>query len=337
MELEDDTPLDGGTVYEPASGTSDVDALAAILDDPLDEDTGEVEDHNAADDADDLEDVINDDDEGDEADAEDSDDDTEDEDNDGPEDTGGKFVAHTARIRMPDGTTTTAQELIKGYLRQSDYTRKRQEDSVVRQKLEEDRARIGQVAQQLETTFGRAKAMLKQWEPTPPQDQNDPMAWIEYQQQQVSWSHWQSQLEEQEKEARAKLAEESKAWNENFRKEQDQKLHAAIPQLADPAKRTAFMGEAKKVMAQFGFTPEEIENNADHRVILVMRELMKLKRNAEKAPVVKQKIKEKPKMIHGGKRSPGNNGKSGKEARLSQLRKTGSSRDAVASLMDLDL
>jgi hypothetical protein len=65
---------------------------------------------------------------------------------------------------------------------------------------------------------------------------------------------------------------------------------------------------------------------------------MKYRKARQQAPKVQQDIQQKPKLLTGGKRmDPKSKTSREQTSRAERLRQTGSVRDAVAALMDLDL
>lgn len=331
---ENDTLGEPGTVDESATVESAVDRLAGILDDPDDEpDTGEDEAH-----AEEGEDIDGADEVADEVDAseEDSAEEAEGKKTDEPEPTGGRFVEHTARVKLPSGETTTVADLLKGTLRQSDYTRKTQEIAETRKAVESEKERVGQTAQQLREQHDRMTAMLEQWKPQPPQDPKDYAAWIEYKQQSEAFERWQEAIDTEGKQLRERNdAEQAEAIKARMSRE-NELLVQKFSAMADPAKRATFLDEAVKVLSEYGFGKEDIGSIGDHRLILVIRDLMRAKRLGAKAPAVKEKMQEKPKMVRGGKRGS-DPAADQRRARIERLRETGSRADGVRSLMDLDL
>lgn len=334
---EIDTSADAGTETDSAADFgAAVDALAEILDDP---ETDTEENEAVADEDTEETDLSDEDGEETEGDSEeDSGDDQKDKEGGEPEATGGRFVEHNARVKLPDGTTTTVADLVKGGLRQSDYTRKAQTLSTDRKAVEEERQRVSQTAQQLHQTHERMNAMLEQWKPTPPTDPQDYVAWINYKQHSEAWEQWQQQLDDGLKETREKQQADLQNQYQQRAFSERKALSEKVPALADDTKFRAFLNEAGKVLGEYGITQQEVETIGDHRMFLVVRDLMRAKRLSAKAPQVKEKMKEKPKMLTGGKRSnPAATEQRGRDARLSRLRESGSRADAVRSLMDLDL
>lgn len=327
---ENDTLGQPGTVTDsaaPADMRSTRDALADILYDP-ETDTEETEAH--ADDEDDADPSG----EAEDTSAEDSAE-TAEASNEGSS-PDGRFVEHNARVKLPDGTTTTVSELAKGYFRQSDYTRKSQENAEFRKAVEGEKQRVGQTHQQLQTQLDRMSAMLEQWKPKPPQDREDLAGWIQYQQQAEAYQQWQNQLDAETKTLRdQKETERSQEMRGQIARENGM-LIEKFPAMADPAKRATFFTEAATFMGKYGFSKDDIGAVGDHRLILAIRDLMRADRLRAKAPQVAAQVKEKPKMVKGGKRGSDPTGEA-MRSRIERLRETGSRQDARRALMDLDL
>lgn len=341
--MTDDNNPGEGTV---ADGTLDgaVNALADLPDDSDDfpntdaeetDDAGEPETDDV--DADDPEgdEAETDDEEGD--DPEDSDEDEPEGSDDEPEDTGGKFVGNNARVKLADGTTTTVEELKNGYLRQSDYTRKRQEDAEKAKALDAKFERVNQTDQELSTRLETMSSMLEQWKPQPPTTSydEDPMAFGKYQADLQTWQAWEGELNKVRQEQEERREAEFQERQKEYLQQQKAELLQHLPHLGTPEKFKSFMGEAQKVMERFGFTAEELQGAADHRLYRVMDELIKAERAKAKAPDTRKRLERKPKMVKGNRRS-NDKGRQARQSRADRLRETGSVNDAVAVLRGLD-
>lgn len=339
MSEKHDNPAEAGTGADATASedfTTQIDAIAGILDDPetdTEEDEAHAEDDAEGEGADEVADDI------DAKSEEDSDDKAEDGKQDEPQATGGRFVEHNARVHLPNGETTTVHELLQGYNRQSDYTRKSQENADIRRSLEGDRTRVGETAQQLQDQLARLSTMLDQWRPQPPDIpyEEDPIAWGKYEHQVRAWGDWQKTIENETQQFRTGQESESqKALADTMTREHG-KLVEKFPAMADEAKRHAFFEEAVKTFGtKYGFSQEELGSIVDHRLLLVIRDVMRADRLNAKAAVVKDKIEKKPKMVRGGRRGSDPN-QDAKRARIERLRETGRRDDGVRSLMDLDL
>jgi len=329
----DDNPQGNGD-DAPVSEKDTMDALTDILGDPeTDTDEGKVQadDSQEGDDAEDGEDA-------DGENSEDSDDDDASEDGDEPDDLkGGRFAPHSAKVRLPDGQTTTVEELMKGGLRQSDYSRKTESLARERDEFQDNVERLNQTTQQLEQQREFIDAVLEQWRPQPPENpDNDPTVWIEFQQREHAWNQWKNHIETGLKQSRDNFEKSRTEELQKAREREEERLFQAIPAMRDPGKRQRIATElARFGTAEYGFTQQEMASIGDHRMIKVLFDLHQAKARTAKAPGVVEKVKEKPKVMRGSNRAKGKDG--AKRSRMERLRETGWARDAETALMDLDL
>lgn len=168
-------------------------------------------------------------------------------------------------------------ELVKGYQRQSDYTRKtqqiaeqsRQAAEIVQGQIDQARAHYQQQAQLAMATVARV-AGLKSAEEMAQLAQADPSAWVQEQQRQLQIQQlmgglsqqMQGEIQRAQQQAEAKKAQQveqmrSKAWAELTKANIDR-----------DGVKSAF--DASKKL--YGFTDAELENVYDHRIVLLMRD-----------------------------------------------------------------
>lgn len=318
--MTDDNTPDGTVDFEE---TDDVSALADILDDPA-TDTEEDEAQTADDEDEDPDD------------SEDSTDETDDDD-DEPEATGGKFVGDTARIRLSDGTTTTVEELKKGFLRQSHFTQNSQRIAEERKAVTEKEQRVGETLQHLEARQEAIESLLEQWKPKLPAE-NDPLAFQDFQRSKIVWEEWEKQISEGRQQLEwQRSSYQNQATQERLSSEFST-LVEKFPAMSDPSKRTAFQTQAAKIGEKFGYSADEIAGIQDHRQILLLRELMRLQSVKANVPDVQEELGKKPQSIRGSKR--GQTVAKTRQAatkRLERLHNEGSVEAGTESLMDLDL
>ena len=324
---------DEGTVED----VSVVDALAGIIDDP----ETETDDKAAIAEkpAESEEDPDVDDPEDEEGESEDLSEDDPDEESDEPEYANGRFAADNARVKLPDGTTATIAELKEGTLRQSDYTRKTQALAEERKAVESTRERIGQATQQLQAMHEQAALFLEQRKPQRPEGNysDDPIAHMEYQDQLIQYNEAKAQIEANSAQARQALeAQNAEATNEYLRNEQAA-LFQAVPAFQDKKKQEAFVAAAADAVKDFGYSEQDVRSIADHRMILVLRELVKARRLQAKAPKVRDRLEGKPQIVKGSRRAAPNQAQSSaKKQRAEMLRNEGSMAAGVAALMDIE-
>jgi hypothetical protein len=113
--------------------------------------------------------------------------------------------------------------------------------------------------------------------------------------------------------------------------EQQAMLTEKLPEWKDSAKAR----EEKKAIAEYlfsqGFNKAEIEQAADHRMVLMARKAMLYDKSTDKTKVAEKKIVNIPKVLKPGAPKPAEQVKSDQIAKLKQrLQKTGAIADAVA-------
>lgn len=126
---------------------------------------------------------------------------------------------------------------------------------------------------------------------------------------------------------------------------EQQKLFAKLPEAADPVKGRALAQDLTEFLTtEFGFTPQEVNNNlTDHRAILIVRQAM-LAAKAEKAKIAAQ-AKRVPTVAPGTNVRPlrpaarqGEQGNMQERVALHEtLQRTGSDRTAAALMASLGL
>lgn len=190
----------------------------------------------------------------------------------------------------------TEDELLKGYSRTEDYTRKTQALAEQRRAWEEKEvAAVRQERETYATYLDQLKTAITQAAPAEPD-------W-EALRQTVSpdvftaeWVRWQAHTKQVEKieaeQTRINTQRQTDA-EEGFRQHvatQEALLVEKLPDLKDPEKAIAI----KKGLVTFGqsagFTPEELSQVTDHRLVLLLHNAWKHAEAQQKAPEIKNKI-----------------------------------------------
>ena len=227
-------------------------------------------------------------------------------------------------------------ELLKGYSRTADYTRKTQEIAETRKQVEAEKARIDEanklrdvyaqrlevIEQMLKQDSGEDLAALKEVDPigyatkvAEQVEREKQLAAVQAERNRIT----QQQQAEQSERLKAHLAAEA------------QKLSDAIPGFADPVKSQAIKTDIRNYAKNnLGFSDQELAAAYDSRAILsIYKAMMYDKLVANKGEATK-KVSQAPKMLKPGTSTP--------EARVSQevknmrgrLKKTGRAKDAAA-------
>ena len=231
-----------------------------------------------------------------------------------------------------DGTDyeVTQDELIQGYQRNADYTRKTQElaaekqqssDFVERSKkdVETKLAKLDQLNQAAQSQLQQEYAQIdfeKLYEEDPAEaarlehkmrKKNEQLQQVQRQTQELQTQEFSKYLEEQQKQ-----------------------LSVKVPEMNHPEKGSQFKKQMRDYLSSVGFNNQEIDSVYDHRYVLLVRDAMNY-RNLQKAkPEIKKKAVNAPKVVKGGvSKSKGQQQAEVRRQQLSKLRKTGKVADAA--------
>ena len=243
--------------------------------------------------------------------------------------------------------TIPLDELLKGYSRQSDYTKKTQELSQQRREMETLQEQWGgEVAriqaerqhyvESLQAAVQSSIGQLDQfasinWEQL---KEDNPLEFItkrdEYREAQEQIRQYQGQ------QAQASQMHEATARESHARMvhEEQGKLVEAFPDWGEPSKRKTLGEEIKAYAISEGYSAEEIRGLVDHRNFLTLYKAMKYDR-ASAPNVVRKKVKNKPKVIRAGSaRAKSDDDRAQRRKTMKRLQGTGHLDDASALLED---
>lgn len=193
-----------------------------------------------------------------------------------PETEAGRFVAQDGRVKLADGTVTTVAELVRGNLREADYTRKTQETGALHSELQ---ARLADYEQQSQLVSIAIDIMARALPPEPdpemlqPGENHDPVG---YTNQKLLWEHAAGQLNALVAAHQQMTQQHQSMQSTALRKyalEQRDQLLADIPELKDKAKLEAFNSDIKKTLARYGKGPDDLSQVYDAKVILMLKHL----------------------------------------------------------------
>jgi len=249
-----------------------------------------------------------------------------------------------------DGTDTdvTLDELLAGYSRHSDYTKKTQQISEERKQIEQMAQafqqelqntqnvreqyvnQIGQYVQQslqgLQRFAGVDWARLKEEDPIEYVTRRDE---FREEQNRIGMMQQQQQRAIQENERQAKHMHSAQL------QEETQRLAEIVPEWTDDKKRPELAGQMREFARSSGYSDEEIDSVIDHRAIGVL--LKAAKYDALTAGDLKKKrVKRNPKLVRAGsKKDKSTKSKTKRKAQMNRLAETGSYKDAAKLMEDL--
>jgi hypothetical protein len=238
-------------------------------------------------------------------------------------------------------------ELLKGYSRQSDYTRKTQDLSTERKEMESLQEKYNSEMAQIQAERQQYTEYLNQivessmggldkyanidWESM---KASDP---IEYVTKREEFREAQEKIQAMRNEqatAQQKQAEESKQLHAQMVQEEHKKLVSAEPDWGVPEKQKELAGTVRKYALSQGFSEEELNSLIDHRSVLVLMKAAKFDA-MDHANIKAKKLKNKPKVIRAGKgRSSSGESKSKRTAQMKRLKESGNVRDASVLFED---
>jgi hypothetical protein len=257
-----------------------------------------------------------------------------------------EVTLYTVKVNGED-TEVSEDELIRGYSRHSDYTKKTQELAEDRRNAEAAQAQYQaeisalqqerqQYAEALSQVIQSSMAGLDQYSNIdwPTLKEEDPIEYItkrdEYReiQERVRQNQYQAQQVQQQQES------EMQEVKKRVLKEEHGKLVAAVPEWGEPAGQKKLATDLRAYAINQGYSTEEIGGLVDHRSLIV---LMKAKKYdaLQKADVKSKKVKNKPKVVRAGtgaKKSQ--EAKSQRKAQMKRLQGSGHLDDASALLED---
>ena len=225
-------------------------------------------------------------------------------------------------------------ELINGYQRTADYTKKSQALAEQRKAIEAERVHLEQVKQERQAYAQKLQA-LNQFLSQQDQGENlealketDP---IGYAVKVAERTEREKQLAvvraEQNRIAQQQQAEHSEKLQSHIAQE-SQKLSSSIPGYSDPKAGDQIRKDIRDYAKSIGWTDQELANVYDSRAVLSLYHGMRYAALQKGKPEVSKKVTEAPRMMKSGVSQPRDNQEQHKKA-VAQLRKTGKVRDAA--------
>ena len=243
----------------------------------------------------------------------------------------------------------TEEELLKGYSRQQDYTRKTQELSEYRRQLDEagqyyqqEVAKTQEARQQYIRSLSDAAqlnlASLKEyqnidWERLKAEDKEEYLTKRdEFREAQANIQQLQ-QAQAQENEYQAQ--EHQQQFN-HWAQEEYTKLVKLIPAWGVPEQQKAIAADLRTFANSKGFNDEEVKQLFDHRSIIILMQAKAWEDSQRKAQNLKtKKVKKKVKVVKSGKgveKSASN--KAVRHTKMKRLKQSGHVNDAVGLFED---
>ena len=235
----------------------------------------------------------------------------------------------------------TFDELLKGYSRQSDYTKKTQELSQGRKEIEEAKSTydsaLAQMQQerqhyvtQLNQILQNSSNNLKEYDKIDwnTLKEDDPIEYVKLREDYRDGKEKMQALDQQRQMAMQQQQAEAQKVQQEVIQGERARMVEAIPEWGDPEKQKELATDVKNYALSQGFSEEELNSLVDHRSVLVLMKAAKYDA-LEKADVKSKKLKNKPKVIRSGKgKSSRGESKSKRNVQMKRLKESGHINDA---------
>lgn len=230
----------------------------------------------------------------------------------------------------------TKDELLRGYQRQSDYSRhlnqlaeQRREAEAAAQTVAAERQHY---AQQLDQVAAVLQATLP---PRPTQEQldSDPIGYLQAEKQ------WESRVQQlqhvlaERDRAQQQMTQQQQAQQQQMLQHARERLVEMLPEWGKPEVAKKEQPKIAEHLRAIGYADHEISQAADPRAIIMARESMLYRELMASKPQVQQRVAQAPKMVR-----PGASGAPPDRSKqiTQQIRRSGGKDlDAVARLIEL--
>ena len=226
-------------------------------------------------------------------------------------------------------------ELLKGYSRTADYTRKTQEIAEARKTVEAERTKIEEAARLRDTYAQRLEVIEQMLNQDSGEDlatlkETDPIGYaVKVAEQAEREKQLNAVRAERQRLAQQQQAEQSERLKAHLAAEA-QKLAEAIPDMSDPVKGQAIRTDIRNYAQKLGFSEQELAQVYDSRAVTALYKAMQYDKLVSNKGEATKKVSQAPKMLKPGTSTP--------EARQTQeiknmrgrLKKSGRAKDAAA-------
>ena len=247
---------------------------------------------------------------------------------------------YTVKIDGKD-TEVTEDELLSGYSRQADYTRKSQVLAEQRKKMDEELAATQQERQQYQSQLEQFKiqadSKLEEFKSVDwtKLKEEDPMEYaLKRDQYRELQENKRLVAEEQQNLAQKQQAEMQTKWNEELARQQEV-MAQRLPEWNDPEKGPKLKQNIKTFALKKGFTEQEVDSLIDARSVDVLHKAM-MYENLLEAKISQKKAKVVPKVQKPGAPSTKSevNSEKVKQTRA-RLKRSGRVDDAALAIKSL--
>ena len=235
------------------------------------------------------------------------------------------------------------EELKNGYQRQADYTRKSQALAEQRKETEKIQSERQQLEQERQM-YANGLQMLQEQQTAKLQDfdkvewetlkQEDPYAYMIKKDEYRDAQERVGNLQAEQRLVQQEQAQQMQQARAHFVQQEYARLVDALPEWND--KDSTIKKDIQEYATSAGFKPEEINQLADHRSILVIKKAMEFDKLTKKVAPKKKAVKKVPKVQKAGRgTSKEETAAEALKAKRARLRKSGKQDDAASLFYDM--
>ena len=225
-------------------------------------------------------------------------------------------------------------ELIKGYSRTSDYTKKTQNLAEQRKAVESERTKIDEAAK-LRDTYAQRLQVIEQMLTQPTEDltalkDNDPVGYAIRVAENMEREKQLAAVRAERESVQARQVAENQERLKSHIAQEAERLRSAIPDFSDEVKGEVIRKEIRDYAKSVGWSDQELSQVYDHRAVLTLYRAMQFDKLQKSKPAVQKRVAEAPKSLAPGVGSQrlDKDGEMVKKL-TKQLKQTGRPRDAA--------
>ena len=247
-------------------------------------------------------------------------------------------VQETPRYRVKvdnEELEVDLDELIKGYSRTSDYTKKTQTLAEQRKQVEAERTKIEEAARLRDTYSQRLQVIEQMLSAQPDEDltalkDSDPVGYAIKVAEKMEREKQLAAVKAERESVQAKQVAEQQENLKRHLAQEAERLRAAIPDMADDVKGEVIRKEIRDYAKSVGWSDQELSQVYDHRAVITLYRAMQFEKLMKGKPVAQKKVAEAPKALKPGVGNQKVDRDSEAEKKLhKQLKQTGRTRDAA--------
>ena len=230
----------------------------------------------------------------------------------------------------------TLDELLQGYSRTKDYTKKTQALAETRKAIEAEKSKIEE-AKQLRDTYAQRLEVMEQvltrqmgeQENLAELKESDPIGYaIKVAERAEQEKQMQAIQAEKQRVAQQQQAEQQERLKQHLQQEAE-KLKQAIPEFKDEAKAEAVRKDIRSYAKSVGFSDEELAQVYDARAVQTLYKAMMYEKLTKGKDVAMKKVQQAPKVLKSGSSTPQDGEREATKKQWQKLKQSGKKADAA--------